>query len=163
MLHLISDILPKGLHRLLYRAGHKLRTYYWRVARPTVHGCAMIAINEAGEVLLVRPSYGKQLWQWPGGGVDRDEDVVAAAAREMAEETGLRVRSVRSLGQAQKLLYGAKNVIHIFAGSAQGRPHCNEREILSAKWFPMDQLPNRRSIYVDEYLLNYRNSLKQAA
>lgn len=159
MLHL----MPAPIHRLFYRAAHLLRTYYWRLARPTVHGCAVITLNEAGEVLLVRPSYGKQLWQWPGGGVDRDEDVVAAAAREVAEETGLRVKSVRSLGEAHKLLYGATNVVHIFAGSAQGNPRTNGREILCAKWFPVDRLPNRRSIYVDEYLINYRRNLNQAA
>lgn len=156
-------MIPKRLHRMVYRMVHLLRTYYWRLARPTVQGCAVIAQNKAGEVLLVQPTYGKRLWQWPGGGIEHDEDAVAAAQRELVEETGLRVKGVRSLGQAQKLLYGATNIIHIFAGSADGRPRCNETEIMSAQWFPVDRLPNRRSIYVDEYLINYRNNLKQSA
>ncbi len=153
-------VIPKPLHRGLYQIAHLVRTYYWRVTRPTVHGCAMIAQNDAGEVLLVRPSYGKRLWQWPGGGVDQHEDVVEAASREVTEETGLRVEGVRSLGEARKFLYGATNVVHIFAGFAQGRPRSDEREIVEAGWFPLDRLPNRRSIYVDEYLMSYRGSLR---
>ena len=156
-------LMPKPMHRWFYRLAHAIRTYYWRIARPTVHGCAMIAQNDAGEVLLVRPSYGKQLWQWPGGGVQAHEDVVKAASREVIEETGLRVEAVRTLGQAHKVLYGATNVVHIFAGMAQGRPRTNEREIIEAQWFPVDRLPNRRSIYVDEFLMNFRNSLSQSA
>ncbi|XUU60912.1 NUDIX hydrolase [Erythrobacter sp. HA6-11] len=153
-------LIPKPLHRAFYRVAHKVRTYYWRITRPTIHGCAMIAQNDAGEILLVRPSYGKRLWQWPGGGVAEHEDVVSAASREVVEETGLQVEGVRSLGETRKLLYGATNVVHVFAGSATGRPSSDEREIEEAGWFAPDRLPNRRSIYVDEYLINYRGSLR---
>lgn len=156
MLHLI----PKPLHRRLYRVAHRLRIYYWRITRPTLRGCAMIAQNEAGEVLLVRPSYGKQVWQWPGGGIGANEDAVAAASREVAEETGLRLEEIRTLGESRKMLYGATNVVHIFGGLASGTPRGNGREILEAEWFAIDKLPNRRSIYVDEFLFSYRAVLQ---
>ncbi|BDA86611.1 RNA pyrophosphohydrolase [Aureimonas sp. SA4125] len=38
------------------------------------------------------------LWQMPQGGIDRDEDPLAAAHRELYEETGM--RSVQLLGQS---------------------------------------------------------------
>ncbi|WP_394729679.1 NUDIX hydrolase [Altererythrobacter sp. GH1-8] len=156
MLHLI----PPRAHRLGYRMAHAVRTQYWRIARPTVHGCAIITRNALGEVLLVQPCYGNRLWQWPGGGIDRDEDIVTAAAREVAEETGLGVGDLRLLGQTHKLLHGATNVVHIYGAVAEGHPRANEREILSAGWFGIDELPNRRSIYVDEFLMSYRTALQ---
>ncbi|MFD1327689.1 RNA pyrophosphohydrolase [Mycoplana ramosa] len=39
-----------------------------------------------------------QLWQMPQGGIDRDEDPLAAASRELYEETGM--RSVRLIADA---------------------------------------------------------------
>ncbi len=154
-------MIPSRIYQFAYKLAHTARTYYWRLARPTVHGCAVITRNKLGEVLLVRPSYGKMIWQWPGGGVKPDEDVVSAASREVAEETGLRVDNLHLLGQASKLLYGATNVVSIYSASADGHPKPDEREILNAAWFPVDRLPDRRSIYVDEFLLRHRGVLEQ--
>lgn len=36
-------------------------------------------------------SYGKDVWDLPGGGVDFGEDVIEALRREMAEETGIQM------------------------------------------------------------------------
>ena len=53
-----------------------------------------IITDEQNRVVLVRraiePGYGK--WVFPGGYVDRGEEVQAAAVREAREETGLDVR-----------------------------------------------------------------------
>ncbi len=50
--------------------------------------------DDAGQIVLVRraiePGYGK--WVFPGGFVDRGEEVLAAAIREAREETGLEIR-----------------------------------------------------------------------
>src|SRR5687768_10313657 len=50
--------------------------------------------DERARVVLVKraiePGYGK--WVFPGGYVDRGEEVPAAAVREAREETGLEVR-----------------------------------------------------------------------
>ena len=45
----------------------------------------------AGEVLLVRHSYGPDRWELPGGGVRRGEQPRAALQRELEEELGLSV------------------------------------------------------------------------
>ncbi len=55
----------------------------------------VIVLDEAGRVLLFRiPSPAHRpdlaLWHTPGGGIEAGEEAVAAAARELWEETGLR-------------------------------------------------------------------------
>ena len=57
--------------------------------RPTV-GVAVVIV-EAGSILLVRRAYGSRAGQWciPCGHVGWNEDVRAAAIRELAEETGV--------------------------------------------------------------------------
>lgn len=50
-----------------------------------------------GKVLLVRHKLddGRDFWVMPGGGVERDESLPDSACREVLEETGLEVASVR--------------------------------------------------------------------
>lgn len=44
--------------------------------------------NDAGEVLVVKEA-GRNNWDLPGGGMDHDEDIKTAIAREMKEEVAL--------------------------------------------------------------------------
>jgi ADP-ribose pyrophosphatase YjhB (NUDIX family) len=66
--------------------------------------CVGAVVHDArGRLLLVRrghaPSAG--LWSVPGGRVEAGESEVEAVVREMAEETGLRVRPERVLGRVR--------------------------------------------------------------
>ena len=54
-------------------------------------GAAAIILNQAGEVLLVRHTYGKCNWEIPGGRAEEGESPVETAIREVREETGLSV------------------------------------------------------------------------
>ena len=65
--------------------------------RPCV---GMMVLNRAGLVFVVRridQDMG-EAWQMPQGGIDEDEDLAAAAFRELAEETGM--TKVRVLAEA---------------------------------------------------------------
>ena len=70
--------------------------------RPSVTVDIIIIKNE--KVLLIRrgghPCLGKLAF--PGGFVDMNEDVYTSAARELLEETNLKVRSLRQLNVASK-------------------------------------------------------------
>ncbi|GLF97603.1 NUDIX domain-containing protein [Streptomyces yaizuensis] len=55
-------------------------------------GAVVLIQDTTGRILLVQPRYKDGAWQLPGGGAHAGEAIAEAAARELAEETGLRLR-----------------------------------------------------------------------
>ncbi|MFC6012977.1 NUDIX domain-containing protein [Nocardia lasii] len=53
-------------------------------------GAGVVFVDELDRVLLVEPTY-KDYWELPGGVVEANESPLAAAAREIHEELGLKV------------------------------------------------------------------------
>lgn len=97
--------------------------------------------NGAREIALVRrsiePGYGK--WVFPGGYVDRGEELHAAAVREALEESNLRIRIDAMTG-----LYsypGQTTIIIVYAATAVGGALRADDESLEAAWFGPDDLP----------------------
>jgi len=137
MLHLI----PAPLHRRLYRLAYWARSLWWRTLRPTIHGCRVVALDGQGRVLLIRQSYGPTHWLTPGGSVERGEDPVATAVRELAEETGVVLGNARKVAQLLERPMGAYNVVHVVVGHASGPLRADEREVDEARWFSLQDLP----------------------
>jgi ADP-ribose pyrophosphatase YjhB (NUDIX family) len=102
----------------------------------------------SGAIVLVKraiePGYGK--WVFPGGYVDRGEEVQLAAVREAREETGLDIRIERLLN-----IYsypGRAPVIVVYTARMTGGCLACDEEGLEAKFFdpaaiPWDQLAFR--------------------
>ena len=141
MLHLI----PKPLHRLAYRLAHAGRRVWWRLARPRVSGCRILAFDAEGCVLLVRHSYGTGNWMAPGGGLRRGEDPLRAGPRELSEETGCTLEGVWQVALVEEPLKGATNVVHVLAGQAVGLPVPDGREVIEAGFFAPEALPSPMS------------------
>lgn len=85
----------------------------------------------------IEPGYG--LWVFPGGYVDRGEDVRTAAIREAREEAGL---DVRIDGLLNIYSYAPRSLIVIvYAATAVGGELCADDECLEANLFTPDEIP----------------------
>jgi 8-oxo-dGTP pyrophosphatase MutT (NUDIX family)/esterase/lipase len=86
----------------------------------------VVLFNREGKVWLGRraDAQGEKIWQFPQGGVDRDEDFLDAARRELWEETG--VRSASLIGRAPERItydfpegFTGSKAMKGFAGQSQ--------------------------------------------
>nr|MBA2305417.1 NUDIX hydrolase [Acidobacteriota bacterium] len=85
----------------------------------------------------IEPGYG--LWVFPGGYVDRGEEVTGAAIREAREEAGLEVELDRLVNIYS---YGRRSLIVIvYAARAVGGVLCTDEECLEARLFTPDAIP----------------------
>lgn len=117
------------------------RTPFWLSRRVRV-----VVMNNTGQVLLIKSWISTQCWSLPGGGVERGEEDVEAAAREVHEETGYKLplgsfRYVTSL-YSQRLK--ADLPIYTVMAEASDLPRLHRPyrlEIMERQWFDRDNLP----------------------
>jgi ADP-ribose pyrophosphatase YjhB (NUDIX family) len=132
--------------RILLQIAYRLRRFAFRVLRVRTRGAKTMVFNRAGELLLIRNSYGRtHLWVLPGGGIGRRESPEAAAAREVKEETGLDVSDVRFLSVHANNAEGKRDTIHLFAARADAEPNADAFEVEEARFFALDKLPREVS------------------
>ncbi|WP_338103897.1 NUDIX domain-containing protein [Pseudopontixanthobacter vadosimaris] len=134
-------LIPDPLYRSALRLADRLRKKWWQLTRPTLLGVSVCAENAQGEVLMVRLSYGMGNWSFPGGGCHRGEDFDAAARRELLEETGCRIEDMELLGSVEEDLHGASNIVAVFGGRTDDLPCIDRREVIEARFFPVDAPP----------------------
>lgn len=139
MLHL----MPAWAHRAVLPFGHVLRKNYLRTFRPHIAGVSVFIEDDAGRVLFLRQSYGSPAWTMPAGGARRDEDPELAIRREVREELGCELHSLQMLHQCETSLYGAPQLVSIFAARAESEPRPDNREVIEARFFALDNLPAR--------------------
>jgi len=106
---------------------------------PKVAACT-IPILDGKLVLLKRgiePSYGK--WVFPGGFLDRGEQVEAAAIRETWEEVNLKVRVSRLLNVYSYPGYPV--VVIVYLAEVEGGELRAMDETLEVRTFTLDEIP----------------------
>jgi ADP-ribose pyrophosphatase YjhB (NUDIX family) len=108
---------------------------------PKVAVGTIIRSTDGRRIVLVRraiePGYGK--WVFPGGYVDRGEEIRAAAIREAREEAGLEVRLDRLINVYSYT--GRVPVIIVFAATQIGGELAVDDEGLEAREFEPDEIP----------------------
>ncbi|WP_338466770.1 NUDIX domain-containing protein [Novosphingobium sp. ZN18A2] len=130
------------LHRTALRIAQAVRLRWWRFAGGATHGCAVIAQNRAGEILLVRHTYHRSdQWMLPGGGIGALELPLAAAIREVLDETGCRLAGTRHV--ATHVLDRGRwvNTVELVFGTTADLPRADGREIAEARFFNLSGLP----------------------
>ena len=100
-----------------------------------------IIVGASGGIVLVRraiePGFGK--WVFPGGYVDRGEEIRSAAIREAREESGLQI----ALGELVGIYSyaGRTPIIIVYAATITGGTLCADDECSEARVFAADQIP----------------------
>ena len=101
----------------------------------------VIVYRDDGDILLVKNRFSRQKWALPGGGVNRNESYEQAAVREVLEEIGLKIHNLRYLGKANSHESYAKFSVRVFAAHASDYDIKCNFEIMEARWFNMNYLP----------------------
>ncbi len=113
------------------------------VARMPRCAMALVLDDRRRALLMYRHRFIIDRWVWelPGGYVDDTEDVAAAAAREVEEETGWRPRSMQHLVTFQSAIGSVDQPQEVFlargADVTETPPDVNEAEKLG--WFDLDE------------------------
>lgn len=105
-------------------------------------GAAAAIFDAAGQVLLVKHSYGKLNWELPGGAAEAEESIADAAIREVSEETNLVVTADRLTGIYYQLENDSHHFVFQCSIAHQGQePLSVSEETTDCGYFSPDALP----------------------
>ena len=105
----------------------------------------VMALTKEGQLILTH--HKKRGWEIPGGKVEVGEQPEAAAHRELYEETGVKVSSLKWIGQyiIDQPEYGERVVKNIYLGQvAERHPLPEGFETKGCAAFPLDVQPFTR-------------------
>jgi 8-oxo-dGTP pyrophosphatase MutT (NUDIX family) len=133
--------LAVRLRRIGFRLAYRGLQVVWFLRRPETRGVKCL-LTSCEHVLLVRHTYGRRVWDLPGGGVKTGEDPVDAARREMAEELGITGAHWHPAGMIRGQEAFRTDTIHCFRAELADRTVTpNPGELAAARWFGQRELP----------------------
>ncbi len=129
-----------------------------------VRAAGAVTFRSGGEVLLVhRPKYDD--WSFPKGKIDRGEHRVAAAVREVHEETGLVVRLGPALPDQHYAVRGGSKTVHYWVARVVGGDDVGSyvvnSEIDDVRWVPREEARSLLSYEADRETLARAERLRK--
>lgn len=108
-------------------------------------GVTVIPVDENGDVYCVRQfryAFGQSVLETPAGKLEKGEEPLACAIRELSEETGFTAENYVYLGEfypspgyCREKLYA-----YLATGLKKGQAHLDEGEFLDVEKYPLDTL-----------------------
>ena len=121
--------------------------YSYKYPRPAVTAdCVVITKEAEPKVLLIQRGADpyKGCWAFPGGFMNMDETTEQCAIRELEEETGLKVSTVRQIGAYSKVdrdPRGRTITVAYLAIIDKPAQVTGQDDAAKAEWFPLSALP----------------------
>ncbi len=145
--------------RLGYIVAHRVRLFFRRAFQIRTRGVKAVVLR-GREVLLIRHSYfATDRYMLPGGGVGRKETALEAGIREALEETGCRLDKVRVHGEFLSNSEGFPDHITVIVGETRDDPRPDAGELLEARFFPLDALPDALTAASRRRVIEIRDGL----
>ncbi|CAM1154460.1 Uncharacterised protein g11239 [Pycnogonum litorale] len=112
----------------------------------TFIGIGAIVVNEKNEILVIKQKYHQVriIWKFPGGYIEKGEDLAEAAIREVKEETNVDTEfvSLVALRQAHTVQFDCSDLYFIchlkLLSTSPEIKHC-DIELHSCKWMKIDE------------------------
>src|SRR5919109_4284614 len=99
--------------RALVQLIYPVLRLYWFLVRPKTFGVQCV-IQHGAAILLVRNTYGRKQWTFPGGSIARGETTEDAIRREVLEEVGLRLQQLLQLGDFEATIDYKQDHVAVF-------------------------------------------------
>ena len=94
-------------------------------------GAVVVPIKDDGKIILVRQfryPLQKTLIELPAGKLDKDEDPLVCATRELEEETGYKAKEIKKLGEIYTAPGYCTEILHIYSASGLTPGNHNREE-----------------------------------
>jgi len=143
-------------YQVAFKVAHRMLRAYWTIRRPHKGG-TLVAIWNAGEILIVKNTYRKQ-HTLPGGYPHAGETPAQTGAREVAEECKIIVSpdQVHQVYRGEHLFEGRRDDVTIVEVELPTRPtiRVDHREVASARFVRPEEVLRMQIVpHLRDYLL----------
>lgn len=144
-------------HRYCGQCGATMTRVDWEMAMhchscqhrcyPRISPCIIVAIKHNNQILLAHGrNHQKEMYSTLAGFVESGESLEQAVHREVHEEVGVKVKNLRYFG-SQPWPFPHSLMVGFLADYDSGEINVDGVEILDAKWFAYDELPNTPPLF----------------
>jgi len=108
-------------------------------------GVCILAVNKEGKIAIInqyRYPVKAECLELPAGKLEKDEDPMEGALRELEEEIGFRAKKIEDYGVTYPCVGYSSEIIHLYVATELVETHTNfdEDERIKCKWFTVQEI-----------------------